>query len=202
MARPSRDSGSNPKLFLSFVSMDGGLGAQGWGHSRRNSAVLTSLPSKQTACWAMGRGEGGVLPGERAGLRNTKGRTGRKAGGRRERRRRAPRPGPKHPKTPRCRGSPGSTKPRCYGNLAGFGPCQATPPRRAHLGEAALALIRVGREPGRVIHRHGPTRPPESSLLSVRERAEAHREAAALGRMRRLLSRVGLSHSAHAQTPV
>jgi len=73
--------------------------------------------------------------------------------------------------------------------------------RRAHLGEAALALIRVGREPGRVIHRHGPSRPPESSLLSVRERAEARREAAASGRMRELLPRGGRSPRAHARTP-
>lgn len=73
--------------------------------------------------------------------------------------------------------------------------------RRAHLGEAALALIRVGREPGRVIHRHGPARPPERSLLSVRERAEAGGEAAASGRMRRLLPTLGLSTRAHVQTP-
>lgn len=105
--------------------------------------------------------------------------------------------GPAAPGVPRGHKAPLLWKPRRTQAMPG----DPAAPRRAHLGEAALALIRVGREPGRVIHRHGPSRPPESSLLSVRERAEARREAAASGRMRELLPRGGRSPRTHARTP-
>lgn len=38
----------------------------------------------------------------------------------------------------------------------GGGGARGAAPPATHLGEAALALVRVGGQPGRVIHRHGP----------------------------------------------
>lgn len=118
----------------------------GWGHGRSHGRGLGG--TREPWGWGQGgsRGAGGTRREPWGGPEGTQ--RGRRCRGPQGRR-------------PEGRGSgyqgntPGRSRPRGA----------RTPPNRAHLGEAALALVRIRREPGRVIHRHVPSRPPERALL-------------------------------------